>query len=273
MNKAFITRVLLVAGALFMTVLLFMAPKSPDKKQELAATKNQGVGADANLDVFLRLAEKNVSPTEKLRLDEFRQNKDWDSLTAFWTKRKRPELASLFAEERAKKSNKAQDWFEAGNRYYYSAQFVADQSEIPVVYQSAIRSFKNGLKKDPANTDGKIMLASCYTESGGEPMQGISLLREIERSDSNNVKLQLTFAMMSVKSNQLEKAVRRFKKALALDSTYIEAYLHLADAYTGLGDTQSAVQMLESYSSKTPDFTTKLEVNKYIKQLKESNNH
>src|SRR5436190_16007897 len=140
MNKALMTRGLLVTGALFMAVLLFMAPKSPDKKQGPAATKNQNVSADGNLEMFLRMAEKNVAPAEKLKLDDFRQKMIWDSLTTYWTKRKRPELASLFAEERAKKSGKAPDWFEAGNRYYYSAQFVADQSEIPVVYQTAIRS-------------------------------------------------------------------------------------------------------------------------------------
>ncbi len=41
-------------------------------------------------------------------------------------------------------------------------------------------------------------------------MKGIALLRDVEKTDSNNVKLQLTFAFFSVKSQQWDKAIKRF---------------------------------------------------------------
>jgi lipopolysaccharide biosynthesis regulator YciM len=101
-------------------------------------------------------------------------------------------------------------------------------------------------------------------------MKGITLLREIERTDSNNVKLQMSFAFFSVKSGQLDKAIQRFEKVLQVDSNYIEVYLHLADAYEQLNQTQKSIVMLQQYAKRTPDLTAKVEVNKYIKQLQES---
>ena len=112
------------------------------------------------------------------------------------------------------------------------------------------------------------MLASCFVEGSTDPMQGISMMREIERTDSNNVKLQLSFAFFSVKSGQLDKAITRFNKVLQVDSNYIEAYLHLADAYEQLDNKGKTIEMLQKYSAKTADVTAKVEINKYIDQLK-----
>jgi Tfp pilus assembly protein PilF len=84
-----------------------------------------------------------------------------------------------------------------------------------------------------------------------------------------NVKLQLSFAFFSVRSGQLDKAISRFNKVLSVDSNYIEAYLHLADAYSQMNENDKAIEVLKKYASKTPDITAKMEVNRYIEQLKE----
>jgi lipopolysaccharide biosynthesis regulator YciM len=99
-------------------------------------------------------------------------------------------------------------------------------------------------------------------------MEGIARLREIERTDSNNVKLQLTFAFFSVKSQQYDRAIKRFNKVLSIDSTYIEAYLHLADAYEQQSNIESTIAALEKYAAKTTDPTARIEIDKYIQQLK-----
>ncbi len=108
-------------------------------------------------------------------------------------------------------------------------------------------------------------------ESNDDPMKGISLLRKIEQIDSNNVKLQMTFALFSVKSGQLDKAISRFNKVLRIDSSAIEVYLHLADNYEKLNQTEKSIEMLEKYQTKTNDPIVKMEIGKYIEQLKNSN--
>ena len=93
-------------------------------------------------------------------LISYSQEKREDSVAVFWDKLKRPDLASYYIEEKAKRDNTAKSWFTAGNRYYYAVQFSQDKTEIPVLYQCALRCFNKGLKLDPTNTDAKIMQAS-----------------------------------------------------------------------------------------------------------------
>ncbi len=267
-------KVILLFGALVLFVLLFIAPKTSPNGPEndaKAASGTSVIAADANLQVYLSLAVKNLRLNEKQRFEKFVSAKQFDSLSVLWNTLKRPDLAAHYAEELAKTTNKAENWFIAGNRYYYAVPFIKDNTEEPVLYQCAMRCFQNGLKLDSKNIDSRIMLASCYVESGLNPMEGINQLKEIEKTDSNNVKLQLTFAFFSVKSGQIDKAINRFKKVVDLDPNYLEAYLHLADAYEQLGETKKTIDMLEIYSSKTTDVTARLEINKYIEQLKQKN--
>jgi len=266
------TKVALLVGALILFVLLFIAPKQTDKSDEGLASKGASteVSENATLEVYVNMATKNVDAAQKKALDAFLAEKQFDSIAQFWNKLRRPDLAAFYAEQKAKQSNIAEDWFSAGNRYYFSVQFTKDQSEIPVLYQSAIRSFNAGLKINPNDTDARIMLASSYVEGSGDPMKGVALLREIEKTDSNNVKLQITFAFFSVKSAQLDKAESRFKKVLKIDSNYIEAYLHLADLYEQQNKTENTIEMLEQYVARSTDMTARMEVKKYIQQLKES---
>jgi tetratricopeptide (TPR) repeat protein len=266
------TKLLLLIGALILFVLLYIAPKIKPANDEnhdgQTHNEEKTISSSANLDVYLNLAFKNLDASQNKNLQVFVSKKINDSCITFWDKLKRPDLASYYLEEIAKSNPKAENWFKAGNRYYYAIQFSLDKTEVPVLYQCALRCFDKGLKLEPTNVDAKIMLASCYVEGTQEPMEGISRLKAIEKTDSNNVKLQLTFAFFSVKSGQLDKAISRFKKVLQVDSNYIEAYLHLADAYEQQSNSNGAILMLEKYASKTSDPTAKIEINKYIQQLK-----
>jgi len=265
------TQLLLIAGALVLFVLLFIAPKlAPKGAADEDHASGKAVSTDGNLSVYLNMTLKNVGPDQKQIFDKLIAVKNNDSIAAIWNKMKRPDLAAHYSEESAKLKNTAENWSKAGNRYYYSVQFTQDKSEVPVLYQCAMRCFKKALDLDPKNVDTRIMLASCYVEGSEDPMEGVSRLREIEKTDSNNVKLQLTFAFFSVKSQQLDKAISRFKKVLQIDSTYVEAYLHLADAYEQQGKTEKTIEMLEKYSAKTPDVTARIEIDKYIQQLKQA---
>ncbi|MBK6521250.1 MAG: tetratricopeptide repeat protein [Sphingobacteriaceae bacterium] len=268
-------KIVLSVGALGLFVLLFIAPKivSSERSKENKMASKANIDFKSNVEMYLSIASKALEPSLKKQADQFEKTaqKDIvfsDSLARFWDKLKRPDLASYILEKKAERTNKAADWFTAGNRYYYSVQFIKDETERPLLFQSAIRCFKSGLKQEPENIDSQIMMASCFVEGTESPMEGVTLLKEIEKKDSNNIKLQLTFAFFSVKSNQTDKAIVRFKKVLQLDPNYIEAYLHLADIYEQMNDVNKTIEVLQQYAAKTTDPTAKLEVEKYIKQLK-----
>lgn len=266
------TRILLVVSALVLSVLLYFVPRSLPAQ---AAGKKTPVAAQVStqtLEVFLGMAYKSLEPLQKQQAEKWQAQNAFDSLVNFWTSKKRPDFAAHFSEQKARELKTAAQWLEAGNRYYYAVQFIQDQNEIPALYQCAMRCFQNAVSLNPSDSEARIMLASCYVEGSNDQMKGISLLREVEKTDSNNVRLQLAFALFSEQSGQLDKAIARFNKVLRADSTYIEAYLHLADDYKQLGDIPKTIEMLEKYASRTSDATSKLEVAKYINQLKNNIN-
>ena len=271
------TQLLLIIGAVVLFVLLFFANKKPS----VAAADNgeQHAVAAETIKSFVKTAEGVLAPELKKQTDSYLQKANgadktkWlDSIVSFWDKNKRPDIASYYFEKKAEAVKNSITWFKAGDRYYYSVRFIKDPEEMPLLYSSAMRCYENGLKLEPANTDAKIMLASCLVEGSADPMKGISMLREIEKTDSNNVTRQLNFAFFSVRSQQWDKAIRRFEKVVQIDSTYIEAYLHLADAYEQMGQKNKTIEVLEKYKSKIDDALARQEIEKYIEQLKNNLN-
>ncbi len=262
MTKIKKTQLLLIVAAVVLSVLLYFAPK---KTGSVVNEKTTEEGNNETIEVFVNTAKSTLAP----ELKAIAEQKDLDSVIAFWDKNKRPDIASFYFEKKVGNIIRPMmDWFKAGDRYYYAVRFIKDPEEVPLLYKSAIRCYTKGLKLEPNNTDAKIMLASCLVEGSPDPMKGITMLREIEKTDSNNITLQLNFAFFSVRSQQWDKAIKRFEKVIQIDSTYIEAYLHLADAYEQSGQKNKTIEVLEKYKSKTDDALTKQEIDKYIQQLK-----
>ena len=273
MTKPHKIQFILVAVAICLFVLLFTAPKTHTNNEVKVANKTES--SSATVQVFLISVEKTLALRDKQLYDSLtlvaNQSKSdtaYSSLVKFWDLRKRPDLAAFFVEKMALRKDSSNSYVKAGDRYYYAIRFTKDNNEIPTLYESATRCYQKAIDLDAKNNNAKIQLAACYVEGSQDPMKGITLLREVEKIDSNNVKLQLNFAFFSVKSQQWDKAIRRFEKVLLIDPLYIEAYLHLADAYEQKGDKTKTIEMLEKYASVTNDAMAKQEVLKYIEQLK-----
>jgi tetratricopeptide (TPR) repeat protein len=249
------TQIGLLITAVVLFVLLFLAPKTHSGELNAKGSETKPAETVASIETFITMATKSLKPEEKSKYDALlasakssKIDTAYVPVVEFWDKQKRPDFASYFVEQIAERKQTSLAYSKAGDRYYYSVRFTKDNNEIPALYQSAIR---------------------CYEkEDGKDPMKGIGLLRDVEKIDSNNVKLQLTFAFFSVKSQQWDKAIKRFNKVLVIDPLYIEAYLHLADAYEQQGQTNKTIEMLEKYASVTDDAMAKKEVLKYIEQLK-----
>lgn len=260
------TQLFLVIGALVLFVLLFFAPKiAPSKDREKAGVIESL--ATANIELFVNMASKTLEPSAQKELEELLKNKMFDSAVTFWSQRKRPDIAAFYSEKQAMFKNTAEQWLEAGKRYYYSVQFTNDESEMPALNQSAIRCFQKSVELEPSNTNAKILLAMCFVKTS-DPMKGISMLREIERTDSSNVDLQMAFAAFSLESGQLDKAVTRYQKVLRADSTYVEAYLYLAEVYEKQGETKKTINALTNYMNRIADPAIRNEVNNYIEELR-----
>jgi tetratricopeptide (TPR) repeat protein len=266
----------LASGLIIISVLLYFANRVPPAKKETEIAVNNSPStslASFVNNAVMALKGQNKTNwnllTNKISGATGQQKKSLlDSAVVFWDNLNRPDISAEFAKSGAEVSNLAKDWIYAGQRFYYSVRFVKDPAEHPVLYSNAIECLEKGLKLDPANIDAKIDLAACFVEGSPDPMKGIGLLREIEQIDSNNVKLQMNFAMFSARSGQWDRAIKRYKKVLELQPDFIEGWLNLADAYEQNGQIEECVKALEKFTKLTDDPMAKTTINEYIIKLK-----
>ncbi len=263
----------IIAGAVVLFVLLYFGNKKPVKKAEDFVTQSTAGTGGFDMEALAksRIAMLNGAVKDKFNtLIKPGEDKTavLDSLIGFWDALKQPDIAAVYTAKKASRLNTTEAWVLAGDRYFYSVGFVKDPNEKSMLYASAIRCYDKGLALNPNNVDAKINRAASYVDGTADPMKGISMLREIEKTDSNNVNLQLTFALFSAKSKQWEKAISRYEKVLKLKPDYLRAYLYMAEAYENKGDKVKTIESLEKFVSLSPDKDARQEIQKYINDLK-----
>lgn len=266
-----------IAGVVIIIVLLLLANTKLPKKQDVAQNSEHSghdESSHTGIATLVENAKKTLTEDQKKRIQQLEKElaSAKDKKNAFeliintLDTIRQPVLAAYFMEKAAEASPTEKNWEEAGNRYYVSTRFLPENDKAPV-YQQARICFEKVLEINPLNVETKINLASCYVEGSSDPMKGITMLKEIEKTDSNNVNLQLNFAFFSEKSGQWDKAIARFKKVLKIQPDFIEAYLHLADAYERKGDKKATIESLKKYVSLVDDVTIKTEIQNYINEL------
>jgi tetratricopeptide (TPR) repeat protein len=268
------TQIAVISGSVLLIVLLLFANTKLPEKKDKPGMSNHSDTSNSNIYTLVKRAKNDLNVDqkhvfEKLE-DGFKTSPDkkkvFENIINKWDSLRQPAIAAYYMEQMAIASPTGKKWNEAGNRYYAATRFV-NETEKPMLYKKAMECFEKTLELSPKNVEAKINLGACYVEGSSEPMKGIGILREIEKTDSNNVRLQLHFAFFSEKSGQWDKAIARFNKVLKIQPDFIEAYLHLADAYEQKGDNAKVIESLEKYSTLVDDMTIKTEVQNYIDKL------
>jgi tetratricopeptide (TPR) repeat protein len=190
-----------------------------------------------------------------------------DSIGNIWLAEKQVTVASYFKLMKASKENTAKSYYDAGSLFYKSTKFALPQ-QVVFCYEKAIEALKKALELEPNSLDYKTTLANCYVEGSNNPMQGITLLREVVSQDSSHLQAQISLGLFAMKSNQYEKAIARFKKILIIAPQYIEAYIYMGEAYASMGNKKEAITSCENFLSKNNNEEINSEIRNYINELK-----
>ncbi len=268
------TQLAVISGSILLIVLLLFANTKLPKNQEKAKMSDHAGHSDDGIETLIESAKSALNTDQKAEIKKLEQvlRTSADKRIAFeniikqWDSLRQPSVAAYYMEQAAIASPIEKNWFEAGNRYYAAVRF-AKEADRQVLYSKAMECFEKTVELNPQNVEAKISLGACYVEGSSDPMKGIGMLREVEKTDSNNVNLQLNFAFFSEKSGQWDKAIVRFQKVLKIKPDFIEAYLHLADAYQQKGDKINAIENLEKYKTLVDDVSIKTEIQDYINKL------
>ena len=98
-------------------------------------------------------------------------------------------------------------------------------------------------------------------------MKGVSLLKEVVATDSNNVQAIFTLGMLSIQSSQFEKAQERFEKLIKLEPFNPEYYFYLGEVYAKSGNVAKAIKTYETCKTLVTDKEAKKEIDQIINKL------
>ena len=131
---------------------------------------------------------------------------------------------------------------------YYLLATEAHENEL-MLFRKSKSNLEKSLEINSSNLDAKVDLAvSIYNinnmkkpENQMDLMKPALLLREVVAKDSNHLDGLYYLGKLAIESNQLEKAIARFKKLVSLQPQNQEFYLELSAIYRQMGNEKEAM--------------------------------
>jgi tetratricopeptide (TPR) repeat protein len=133
----------------------------------------------------------------------------------------------------------------SGKNILNMPEYIKTQEDADFIFGKAKAAFEQALAINKNNLSANNGLALCYIDYDEQVMKGIGLLKHTLSQDSNNIEAIQYLGYLSIKSNQLEKAIERFKKLVALQPSNSEHYNNLSQVYMRMGDKHKANLYLE----------------------------
>ncbi len=271
---------LAIAGFfLLFIVLFFINRKAPAVEGATEQLQSGHSGAVIKFDDIIKESEDSLSPSDKKLVDQLKNSLKNvpDSIKVHILGRLsqvldsigQPVISAYYMEELAVLTNSPLLWVKSGQKFFdYSNIGKGDIREV--FLNHAQICFKNAIAIDSNYADGIIGLGECRVELDPTPMSGIQTIMKVIIKDSNNRNAQIALGKLSIRSNQFEKAIYRFNRALQIDSSYKDAYVFLAEAYNGIGNKAEEVANLKKYRTFAPDSATRAEIDKIINHSEQS---
>lgn len=271
-NRMLKKRLLLAGGSALVIFLLFQLPKVVvENENQLAGSSPDTVAshiqthAKAPEAVQARIRSfrsQFLAATEKEKNAIFA-----DSLANLYQDANHFDSAAWFAEEASKFFNTTESWVKAGDNYYQAYTLALDQQKQNALAAKTQEFYGKVLKANPANLTIKTKMAMTYLTSSN-PMQGISMLREVLSKDPQNELALFNMGMLSIQSGQYDRAIDRLQELVKINPGHIQAQLLLGLAWMNSGEKEKAREQFEKVKKMDKDPAVQATIDSYLKDLK-----
>lgn len=276
-----------VAVLLLASILLFARTK-PLKSDAIETATDDHAGHDHGdeqpaytIDSILFVAKKELNTDQVTRITELensisrgdvkaQQLRVYHQLSHFWK-----DTMHFF---------QPYAWYEAEgarlenseNSLTFAARLFLDnlqQEENPRLRQWGALQAKDLLERslilNSDNDSAKVGIGATYMFGGisSNPMQGIAMITEVVKKDSNNVYAQYTLAQGAIMSGQIDKAMTRLKIVVRIQPDKFEALLMLADLYERSGNKEEAANWYRKSAAHAPMPEIRKEIEKRVAEL------
>ena len=231
------------------------------------------------LDQLLQDGKDSLSPTALIHLNGLEAKLDkgspdpavLDSLTDFWRRTGNPAIAALYVQDKAKTTKQLADYNECGaamlEALSYGRKAKMDQNLQLYFVLSAEGCYQKALALDSTNITARIGMADAAINGRGQIMIGVRTLLDIVHEDSLNVAANVRLGRLSMVNGEYQNAVRRLKNVLRADSTYVEAYVLLSNAFSAMDQQDEARHYLEEGLNYATDPDMRQEIETRLKNM------
>lgn len=165
-----------------------------------------------------------------------------EKLSSEWYTLGQPIIAGYYAEQIALKNENENAWSITGTTFAIGLKSAKTKEQREYAFSKSTKAFENAMSINPNNIDHTINLALCYTENPPEdnPMKGVLMMVDLNKKNPNNIKVLFQLAKLSLKTNQIEKAINRCEQIIAIDPMHKDAHCMLAQILTSSNRAEEA---------------------------------
>ena len=202
-------------------------------------TAEQQQKRSALLTVYVSAGEADKAKTAGPLIDFFRSVSRFDS-------------AAFYAGQLATNQPTEQNLLRAGDLYFEAYGFALDDKKSADLGQKTRDFYQKALDKNPNLLLAKANMAMTYV-STQTPMQGIMLLREVLKQDPTNEVALFNLGLLSMRSNQYDRAIERFRQILAVNPDSRKARFYLGVSLVEKGEKSEAKKVLAEVKATEKD--------------------
>lgn len=259
-----ISSIALLAVAAYLFLPTYQQGAKVAKPSTAATAESQSAFDFAN---YLKKVNTDFTTDTQSLIGVWQQQSNFDALTSFYHQKGESVAEAYYTLEGAKEVSA----FRRAGSLFQATAAISNTAEMSgFLIDKSVYAYQKALELDTASVDIKMQLASAYIEQGSGPMQGITMLLDIVAKDPANADAQLLLGKFAMMSNQFEKAVQRLEKVLSLRPQSNDALFLLAVAYQNTGNKTKALELLEKCKNNEKSVELKQEIEKYIRQVKET---
>jgi tetratricopeptide (TPR) repeat protein len=154
----------------------------------------------------------------------------------------------------------------AGLAYYEAFSFALDPDKVAKTAELTRSYLTKVLDKDPSRLDLKTKVAMTYVSSPN-PMQGITMMREILEQDPQNEDGLFNMGVLSMQSGQYKRATERFEELLQYHPENLQGQFYLGVSYFEDNLKNKAKAQFEKVKAMTQDPVILGSVQSYLDRL------
>ncbi len=190
------------------------------------------------------------------------------SISSNWNQLGDFALGGMYAEKVAEITQTDSAWSIAGTTYFSCFKSDLDSLIRDFCIAKSIKAFESAISVAPDEPVHSVNLGLCYVESGGNPMRGITIIRDVAEKYPENRLASMTLGRMSVRTGQYDKAIGRFENILTHHSNDADAHYWLGVTYQTLNDKAKTIFHFNKFVEYTDDERRKNEVKVVLSNLK-----